>query len=294
MAQAFGLVEAALLDLQGKIEGRGVSTILGTPLRRQVPLLARSVLYLDSGRCIREAVAISKQGFRSYRFRLGLGWAEDTETLGRLREALPEDCRIVADAQAWWQMGNDVYAENECEAWTRQLSAQTPLWLAEPFHPKDLRGRQRVVTDKTVPVAAGEHETSSEQLLSLSEDGVDILQVNVLQLGGLVSSRSCLQGLAERGRPFVLTGAVTSLEVIALAHLASGFSDQLCLGIDWPCCPGNGGLSLLSAEMLKSPVSIENGCLKLLDGPGLEVELNEAVLQRFPWKSGAASGFRSA
>ena len=189
LAQAFGLVEAALIDLQGKVEGRSASDLLGTPLRRQVPLLARSMLYLDSSHCVQEAVAMSEQGFGAYRFRLGLGCAGDQETLCRVREILPETCRIVADAQAWWQMGSDAYPEAECGAWVSRLGEQVPLWLAEPFHPDDLQKRQRLVAAKTVPVASGEHETRSESLQALGESGVDILQVNVMQLGGLFSSR---------------------------------------------------------------------------------------------------------
>ena len=88
LSQAFGLVEVALIDLQGRIEGRAASSLLGTPQRRQIPLLARSVAYLDSARCVQEAEEIADQGFGTYRFRLGLGWSDDAETLRRLREAL--------------------------------------------------------------------------------------------------------------------------------------------------------------------------------------------------------------
>ncbi len=289
LAQAFGLVEAALIDLQGKIEGRATSGLLGTAQRREIPLLARSVLYLDSRHCVQEAVAMSEQGFGAYRFRLGLGWAGDAETLCGLRNALPEACRIVPDAQAWWQMGIDAYAEAESEGWVSRLAEQAPLWLAEPFHPDDLQGRHRIVAAKTIPVASGEHETSSEKLRALGESGVDVLQVNVMQLGGLTSSRVCLQSLAERGQQFVLTGAATPLEGVGLAHLASGFSDETCLGIDWPCFSSGAGVPSLAAELLKQPLPIESGSLKLPDGPGLGVEVNEAVLHRFPWKSGPAS-----
>lgn len=290
LAQAFGLVEATLIDLQGKIEGRAASALLGTPLRRELPLLARSLMYLDSSRSVQEAMTMSEQGFGAYRFRLGLGWAGDSETLCRLRQGLPDACRVVADAQAWWQMGRAGYSEAECEAWVSRLAQQAPLWLAEPFHPDDPQARQRLLAAKTVPVASGEHETSAERLQALGEGGVDVLQVNVMQLGGLFSSRTCLQSLAERGRQFVLTGAATPLAVVALAHLASGFSEGSCLGIDWPCFSSDAGFSPLAAELLKQPLPIESGSLKLPDGPGFGVELNEAVLHRFPWKSGAASG----
>jgi len=290
LAQAFGLIEAALIDLQGKIEGRAASGLLGTAQKQQVPLLARSVLYLDSSRCVEEALEVWQQGFGAYRFRLGLGWTEDAETLCGLRKALPRVCRIVMDAQAWWQMGKDAYSAAESEAWINRLTEHEPLWLAEPFHPDDLHGRQRLLSAKRVPIAAGEHETSSERMQALGESGVDVLQVNVAQLGGMFSSRPCLQFLADHGRRFVLTGAMTPLEAVALAHLASNFGDDICLGVDWPCFPSGVGFSPLSAELLTQPLEIEGGSLKIPVGPGFGVQVNDDVLHRFPWKSGAASG----
>ena len=290
LAQAFGLVEAALIDLQGKIEGRSASELLGNSQTAVVPLLPRSLLFLDSSQCVEEALSMSEQGFGSYRFRLGLGWERDTETLHRLRQVLPGGCRLVADAQAWWQLGNTAYAEAEYEAWLRHLAQHAPLWLAEPFRAGDLQARHRIVTAKAVPIASGEYERDSESLQALGESGVDILQVNVMQLGGLVSSKPLLHSLAAQGKQFVLTGATTPLEVVALAHLATGFSEKSCLGVDWPCFATAGKTSLFAAELLKQPLPIENGCLTAPGGLGFGVEVNEAVLHRFPWKSGAASG----
>jgi len=288
LPQAFGLVEAALIDLHGKIEGRAASELLGTAQRRKIPLVARSVLYLDSDHCAQEAVAMSEQGFGTYRFRLGLGYVGDMETLGSLRDVLPKACRIVADAQAWWQMGN-AYSEAQSEAWVSRLAEHAPLWLAEPFHPDDTHGYKRIAATKTVPIASGENESSSERLQALGESSVDVLQVKVMQLGGLISSRPVLQSLAAGGQQFVLTGATTPLEVVALAHLASGFSEENCLGIDWPCFSSPASFSLLAEELLKQPLPIESGSLRVPDGPGFGVEVNESVLHRFPWKSGAAS-----
>jgi L-alanine-DL-glutamate epimerase-like enolase superfamily enzyme len=213
----------------------------------------------------------------------------DTETLGGLREALPKACRVVADAQAWWQMGKAVYPEAQSEAWANRLAERAPVWLAEPFHPDDLQGRQRITATKAVPIASGEHESRPDRLHALGESCVDVLQVNVMQLGGLISSRPVLQSLAERGQQFVLTGATTPLEVVALAHLASGFSEKACVGIDWPCFSSPLSLSLLVQELSKQPLPIESGSLRVSDGPGFGVEVDEAVLHRFPWKSGAAS-----
>jgi len=288
LPQAFGLVESALIDLQGKIEGRAASELLGTMQRRQIPLLARSGLYLDSEHCTREAVAMSEQGFGTYRFRLGLGYVGDTETLGSLRKALPKACRVIADAQAWWQMGKATYPEVQSQEWMSRMAEHEPMWLAEPFHPDDLQACQRIAAIKTVPIASGENESNPGRLQVL-ESYVDVLQVNVMQLGGMLSGRACLKSLSERGQRFVLTGAATPLEVVALAHLASGFSEQTCLGIDWPCFSSLAGFSLFGEELLKQPLAIEGGSLRVPDGLGFGVEVNESALHRFPWKSGAAS-----
>ncbi|MCI0423184.1 MAG: mandelate racemase/muconate lactonizing enzyme family protein, partial [Acidobacteria bacterium] len=285
----FGLVETVLIDLKGKIEGRPASELLGTQVRQRVPLVARSGLYLLSETSAQEASLMAERGFNAYRFRLGLGLAGDAETLRRVREALPGECRIVVDAQAWWQMGSEAYPPAEFGVWAGGLAAHVPLWLAEPFHPEDDNGCQRLVKEKTVPIAVGEHETSTARLEALAETGVDILQVNVSQLGGLLSCRVWLQSLAERGKRFVLTGATTPLEIVAMAHLASGFGDDVCLGIDWPCF-WDGIISIpLAKELLKEPLAIKGGEVIVPDGPGFGVELDEAVLHRFPWKSGQAS-----
>jgi len=290
LAQAFGLIETALIDLQGKIEGRAASELLGTPQRHQIPLLARSMLYLDASHCVQEALQFTANGFGTYRCRLGLGWADDTDLLCSVRKAVPEDSRVVADAQAWWQMGSSAYPQEGCDSWVNRLENQAPMWLAEPFHPDNLEGLQRFVAAKTVPIATGEHETDSERLQALGESGVDVLYVNVIQIGGLLSSRGCLQSLAERRRRFVLTGATTPYEAVALAHLASGFSDETCLGIDWPCLTREAGFSQFAEELLRQPLPIESGSLNLVGSLGFGVEINEAALHRFPWKSGAASG----
>ena len=289
LAQAFGLVEAALLDLQGKIEGRSTSELLGNTQTREIPLLARSLLFLHPAHCVEEAASMSEKGFGTYRFRLGLGSVGDAETLHQLRQVLPEPSRLVADAQAWWQMGS-AYTETECDAWASRLTEYAPVWLAEPFPVGEPLGRQRIAAAKAVPIASGENEKDSERLQILSESGVDVLQINVMQLGGLLSSRPLLQSLDAQGKPFVLTGATTPLEVVALAHLAAGFSGESCLGVDWPCFLTPAKTSLLAAELLKQPLAIESGCLKLPSSPGFGVEVNEGVLHRFPWKSGAASG----
>ena len=42
----------------------------------------------------------------------------------------------------------------------------------------------------------------------------------------------------------------------------------------------------LAEQMLQTPLSIEQGELILPEGPGLDVKVNEAVIRRFPYRTG--------
>ena len=47
----------------------------------------------------------------------------------------------------------------------------------------------------------------------------------------------------------------------------------------------------LSAELLKEPLEIDNGDLIVPDKPGLGYEIDESVIEKFPWIPGPWSSF---
>ncbi len=48
----------------------------------------------------------------------------------------------------------------------------------------------------------------------------------------------------------------------------------------------------LASEILKEPLPIERGELSVPRGPGLGVQVNESVIERYPWIPGPWSFFR--
>jgi hypothetical protein len=48
----------------------------------------------------------------------------------------------------------------------------------------------------------------------------------------------------------------------------------------------------LADEILKTPLDIKAGILDVPKGPGLGIEVNEAVIQKYPWIPGPWSFFK--
>jgi L-alanine-DL-glutamate epimerase-like enolase superfamily enzyme len=293
LVQAFGLIEVALLDVLGKIEGCPVSELLGGRVRQRLPLIAGAGFYLSGEAACEEARAIGEQGFKAYKFRIGLGPDTDAATVRSVRKALPEDRRLVIDAKAWWQMGSSCYPPAAFDPWLGKLANQPESWLAEPFHPDNTAAYHALAKRKLLPVAAGEHAVDPQTWLELAGEGcVDVLQANTVLLGGLNAARGLLTNVADKNCRFILCGATSPLEVLAAAHLASCFATTVCEGIEWPCYSTRERAGkypfALGDALLKQPVVIENGELIVSTAPGLGAEVNEAVTQRYPWKSGPA------
>jgi L-alanine-DL-glutamate epimerase-like enolase superfamily enzyme len=185
------------------------------------------------------------------------------------------------------------YVPERFDGWISEVSKQTPLWLAEPFSLQQTGVPERCASSRAVVVAAGEHENDAAKLQAGAELATfDVAQINVALLGGMVPCRELLYWFAKNRRPCVLTGGATPVEVLAMAHLAGTVDDNICLGIDWPCYSTDGRPGIypfpLGEELLKVPLVMENGAVLLPDTSGLGVDVNDAVIGRYPWKSGPA------
>ena len=66
---------------------------------------------------------------------------------------------------------------------------------------------------------------------------------------------------------------------------------QPAANFDWNLCVIRYSFAL-AEQMLQTPLSIEQGELILLEGPGLGVKVNEAVIRRFPYRTGPCSSFQ--
>jgi 2-dehydro-3-deoxyphosphogalactonate aldolase len=162
----------------------------------------------------------------------------------------------------------------------RRLEPYDPLWLEEPVPPDAPEEMARVARATTIPVAAGERLTTKydfARLLSLG--AAAILQMNLGRVGGLLEAKK-IAGMAETHHvqiaPHLYCGPVVGAANIQLAACTPNF--LILEGIErW------GGFH---AEILRTPITWQDGYVIPPDAPGLGVELNEAVARAHPYEGG--------
>jgi len=289
-------VEIALYDLLGKARGLPVSELIGGRVRDRIRLYGSAGMYMAPEKYAEEALAISKLGFRAYKMRSGLGPDRDLETVRLMRESVGWDFDLMVDAHTWWRMGDRNYIASTVERLAEQLGGYNIAWLEEPLPPGDHDAYRRLKALDFVPLASGEHEPDEPRFLDLIlESCVDYVQMDIVCQGGFPTARRLLPEIARAGLKFAFHSWGHALEVVAAAHLGVCFPEQVVEWLEYPCysAPSRAGMYPfpLAAEILKQPLEIDHGDLILSNRPGLGVDIDETVLERYPWIPGPWSYF---
>lgn len=289
-------VEIALYDLVGKWKGVAVSELLGGRVRDRIRLYGSGGMYMPPEQYAEEAHAIAKLGFQAYKMRPGMGPKQDLETVRQMRAAVGSDVDLMVDAHTWWRMGDRNYSPETIAELAQDFSEFGIAWLEEPLPPADHNGYRRLKNLDLVPIASGEHEPDESGYLDLIDtEAVDYVQMDVVCQGGYALARRLFKEIDRAGLRFAFHSWGTSLEVIAAAHLGVCWQEQVVEWLEYPCyaAPGRAGMYPfpLAEEILKEPLRLENGDLIMPTGAGLGVEVDEGVLQRYPWIPGPWSFF---
>ena len=290
-------VEIALYDLIGKEQGLPVSELLGGRVRDRIRLYGSAGMHMTPEKHAEEALAISQLGFRAYKMHSGIGPDNDIEAIRLMRDAIGPDFDLIVDAHTWWQIGDLNYLEATIEKLAEQLGEYNIAWLEEPLPPDHHEGYRRLKELDLVSLASGVHEPDEPSFLDLIFAGVDYLQLDLVSQGGYATARRMVGEVSRAGLKFAFHSWGTALEVIAAAHLGVCWPDQVVEWLEYPCysTPSRAGMYPfpLAAEVLKEPLQLDHGDLILPKGPGLGVEVDEGVIERYPWIPGPWSVVRT-
>ncbi|MDP9169069.1 MAG: mandelate racemase/muconate lactonizing enzyme family protein, partial [Acidobacteriota bacterium] len=245
-----------------------------------------------------EAAAIAALGFRAYKMRPALGPDEDIRTVQLMRAAVGANVDLMIDAHAWWRMGDRSYSFETVERVARQMAEFDPLWLEEPLPPADHAAYARLRELDLVPLAGGEHEPDEDGFLDLiNSDAVDYVQMDVCCQGGIALARRLFNAITRRELRFAFHSWGTDLEVLAAAQLGICWPDTVVEWLEYPCYSNGAGKPgmypfPIAAGILREPLQIEKGELVVPRHAGLGIEVDERVIEKYPWLPGPWSYFR--
>lgn len=263
-------VDMALWDLRGKAEGKPVRYSLSESAADRVPCYA-SVLWPDRPGQVRDSAArFLEQGYRAVKY----GWGPmgpdpvlDEELVAAAREALGPEVELMVDAGRAWD------ADTALERAAR-FAPYHIAWLEEPLHPYDFAGYGRLGAASPVPIAGGEFLTLLEEYERLlGEGGIQVVQPDLGRVGGISWGQQIAARAREQGRRVVPHAFGTGVLLAASAQWAAAGEQPLS---EYTRAP-----SPLAQELARHTMEFEVGALRLSDAPGLGVELDEGVVERY-------------
>ena len=272
---ALGALDIAFWDLRGKAEGSTVRALLGAE-RDAVPAYASALLWTDAvDDLAREAAAHRERGFRRMKMRLGRGPAYDLPALDAVRRGAGAEAQILVD-------GSMQYTVDQAAELARELEARNVLWFEEPFEPEDLDSYTALQQRSRVPLAAGENDftlTGFRELLRA--DAIDIAQADACRCGGITEVYQVGRLAAEHGKRLAPHSWSDAVAIVANAQVVAALENALTVEVDQTGNP-------FVDELLGARLPMVDGLLRLSDAPGLGIELDAAVVDRYRWPAGMA------
>jgi L-alanine-DL-glutamate epimerase-like enolase superfamily enzyme len=159
----------------------------------------------------------------------------------------------------------------------RRIAAYDPLWFEEPVPPDAPLDVAAVAAGSPVPIACGERlSTKAEFATLLRAGGVGVVQPSVGRVGGLLEARkvaAMAEGFGAQLAPHHYAGPIAWAASVQLARSCPNFLILETIGT------GEG----FHGELVNGGPRWEDGWVLPPDGPGLGVEIDEAVARAHPW-----------
>ncbi|MDW4498929.1 mandelate racemase/muconate lactonizing enzyme family protein [Sulfitobacter sp. D35] len=268
---AISAIDIALWDIRGKALGEPVWSLLGGRSADSLPA------YASGGWA--DAAGIGKQlqsyvdagGFGAVKMRVGSMDGAAHVSAGRVqaaRKALGPGIDIMVDAHGTFTVA-------EARRFAAMVAGCDLAWFEEPVTADDHAGLAEFRRSTHIPVAVGESECTRFDFADLAaRRAADILQPDPAFCGGITEAMR-IGALASafnlRLAPHLWAGApafFAGLQVIAASP--AGYLVEFSLGAN-----------PMIHDLSKEKVEVRNGRIALPDTPGLGLDMNEDVIERF-------------
>jgi L-alanine-DL-glutamate epimerase-like enolase superfamily enzyme len=161
------------------------------------------------------------------------------------------------------------------------LEAVDAFWFEEPFPPEQIDHFSTLRSRVDVPLAAGENEFGLQGFRELIDAGaVDIVQPDCSRSGGITECRRIGLAAAERGLQVATHTWSDAVALVANMHLIASLPNGITVEVDRTGNP-------FVDELLAKPLIVHGGEIALPTGPGLGIQLDEEVVDRYTLPPGA-------
>lgn len=284
---AISAIDIALWDIKGKALGVPVYELLGGQCRDKVRSYG-AVFQFTPETMAQGCLELKEKGFSAARLMITgdirkstTGIEEDIycnkvesyiEKVAACREAVGKDFDLCLEVHRSLSVP-------EAIAFGRGVEKYHPYFLEDPIAPDSVEAMAEVARQVAVPIATGERAINIQEMEGfMSRQIAKYVRPDVCALGGITPSKK-VASMAEANYvgivPHNLLGPVSTAACLQLDASIPNFAIQ-----EFPSFYLAGG----EADMLKKPLEVENGYIKVPDAPGIGIELIDDVTEKFPPK----------
>ena len=277
--EALAGVDIALWDVLGKVTGLPISQLLGGKRRDWVRVYASmgGAARSTPAEMAKKAEEAVDFGFTAVKIRMDYGPdppdvnpEHDLEVLRTVRQAIGPDIELLYDV-------NNGYSVHTAIRVGKAIEELGVIHYEEPVAQTDYAGYARVVEAVDAPVAAGEHEYTRWQFRDLIEiANPDILQPDLVKCAGISEGVKIAALASAHHKVMVPHQTQPTIGTAANLHFTSVFvAGETAQELEHQAMksPLHG--------LFKNPLIFEKGRLKVPEGPGLGLELDESKLDEF-------------
>jgi L-alanine-DL-glutamate epimerase-like enolase superfamily enzyme len=261
-------IEIALHDLVGRATGRPVHALLGAKKRDRIALLA--VLgAADVAGDVQEAKQRRAAGYVIYKVKVGIGSPEaDAARTQAACQALGQDCLVSADANQGWDAAQAI-------RFVRAVAGSGLGFFEQPVRADDLAGMAEVAAASAVPIGADEGIHGRDDIERHYErraaSGVSLKAIKLGGLRAVLEAGRLCDRLGMKVNISCKTGE-SSVASAAALHVAA-----VVPALAWGLTVTSLGLA---EDVVAAPLRADGGHIRVLDGPGLGIEVDESRVRR--------------
>jgi L-alanine-DL-glutamate epimerase-like enolase superfamily enzyme len=288
--RAIAGLDTALWDLRGKLAGKPVVELLGgTPrrLRAYASSMRRDIVPAsEAERLVRLR---DEKGFDAFKWRVAAECGRDVdEWPGRTEAIVPQVARALGDGVAKLVDANSGFSARRAIEVGRLLEAEGISHYEEPCPYWKLEETKLVTDALDLDVTGGEQDWDLATWARMIEmRAVDIVQPDLMYMGGLSRTLKVAQMAAAAGLPCTPHSANLSLVTLCTMHLLGAIPNAgkyLELSIEGPdYYPWQQGL------FVDDPYVVQDGHVSIPSSPGWGAEVSQAWLREAAYRRSSLS-----
>jgi muconate cycloisomerase len=265
---AKGLLDMACWDLMGKQVNKAACELMGDKqadaleLGALVPLMnAREMADMAGG--------WQQAGYNTVRLKLGRNAKDDTEIVRTVRELLGRKARIRVDYNQAYVPQQAVEAIKAIEPFDIEIAEQ-------PVAATDYSGMTYVQRRVNTPLMSHEGCFSLQDIETLvALKAVRIIGINSERPGGVTNALDAIKYATGRRMGVVIHNQTLGIADSMMIHLAAAHYSSL------GHAPEFFGNVMYEDDLITTPLDFNAGTVRVPNGPGWGVELDEAALERY-------------